>query len=66
MTSTRSGKMLDAFRSPPHPDALRGLGIARARLGMAAEGEGDRRARAEALAKGLVDLRTAVGKDTLP
>jgi len=66
MTSTPSGKTPVAFPSPPTPEALRGLAIARARLGDEPdELPRDRRERAETLAKGLVELRAAVQKDTL-
>jgi hypothetical protein len=65
MTSTPSGKTPDAFPSPT-PEARRGLAIARARLGLPTEElGGDRRERAEALAKGLLELRAAVAKGTL-
>ena len=64
MTSTPSGKTPVAFPSPP-PEALRGLAIARARLGDSDELALDRRDRAEALASGLLELRAAVQKDTL-
>jgi hypothetical protein len=49
---------------PLSPEQARGLHTARARLGLY-DNEGDRRARAEALAEGLLSLRRAVERGTL-